>query len=428
MSKGNIFFNIQIRSTEYAGNKIKDQIKKSVNTVDMHDYYDRDEACDKSYDEGIDTKDAFDYYNYRIGSTGCFNGKGKVESDEYFNKMKKYKPEIVYRCVFSFPPEFALENDIMDPYKMRNLIKKTMSKNIKAMGFDVDNVEWFAFYHTNTGHPHVHFHFYEKDRKKKRFIIAEDRLLKVKSNVGRLMNLNTTLYAERDQNKKEIIDNLERIGLSKLSKNLIMFSECNSKKELIEDKFLTQELKELERILPKTGSMKYNSANIAPYKDQIKRIINHIKEKEEIKPSVELYKAHLEKEIEEQIILYGGTRDDKYKTRFYEDRINQLDSRIGNMILANIKNYRDDIESYEKEKAKIEQAEEYQEYKVKRVSTKAAHNIRTRSKNIIGGVAREIGDSIERSFYSQLRNQRMISEVQRRAAMEAAANRGGISK
>lgn len=82
MDKSSIIFNMQFVATEYASKNIQKKVGKTVNTKEQHDYYDRDEACDKTRSEEIE--DAFNYYNYRIGSTGCFNKNGFVEDDDYY--------------------------------------------------------------------------------------------------------------------------------------------------------------------------------------------------------------------------------------------------------------------------------------------------------------------------------------------------------
>ena len=71
-----IIFNAEFVKTEYAGNSCKN-IKKQINTDELVDYYERKEACDYTVDENeaddtyqINSQDAFNYYDYRIGSTG----------------------------------------------------------------------------------------------------------------------------------------------------------------------------------------------------------------------------------------------------------------------------------------------------------------------------------------------------------------------
>jgi len=404
--------------TEYANKKIKDGINNLVTTNDMYDYYDRDEACDKTT---CDTEDEFNYYNYRIGSTGAFNEKGMVSRDNYFDLIKKYKPAIVYRGVFSFRDEFTIKNDIKDPIKMRNLIKKTMKKNIIAMGFEPDNVEWFAFYHTNTGHPHVHFHFYEKNAKKKRHMISESRLAKVKSNVARLMKLNTELYCDRDELKKLIFSQFDDLGLSHSSKEFLLNCENNNKKYFKENKIITDKMKELEKVIPKTGSLKYNSSNIAPFKPKIREIIDLIKDRDDIKELMKEYDVQLDKEIESLVILYGGNKYDKKKKEFKDNRINQIDTKLGNMILSTIKDYRKDIKDFEDSFDKLEKGSQSRKYKSQKLRGISYRNIKQRSSNIISGVGKEISYAIAKSYNDNLRTKHMIEQVRQRAAQEVYA-------
>ena len=78
MSKANVVFNLEFVATEYASNNVLKKVDKQVSSKDMNEYYNRDEACDKTITE-IDTEDAFNYYNYRVGSTGCFNRNKMIE-------------------------------------------------------------------------------------------------------------------------------------------------------------------------------------------------------------------------------------------------------------------------------------------------------------------------------------------------------------
>ena len=82
-----IIFNAEFVKTEYAGNSCKN-IKKQINTDELVDYYERKEACDYTVDENeaddtyqINSQDAFNYYDYRIGSTGGFNRNGNLEKE-----------------------------------------------------------------------------------------------------------------------------------------------------------------------------------------------------------------------------------------------------------------------------------------------------------------------------------------------------------
>ena len=100
-----IFCNIQYKQTQYS--KSNDS-KQKIDTGAMCDYYDRDEACDKT----IDTEDAVNYYKYRIGSNGGWGKNGDFKADEDKKLFEKYKPETIYRMVISFDETFARENKI----------------------------------------------------------------------------------------------------------------------------------------------------------------------------------------------------------------------------------------------------------------------------------------------------------------------------
>ena len=114
-----IIFNAEFVKTEYAGNSCKN-IKKQINTDELVDYYERKEACDYTVDENeaddtyqINSQDAFNYYDYRIGSTGGFNRNGNLEKGEANMLMEKYQPKILWRFVFSFEKEFAQNSNII---------------------------------------------------------------------------------------------------------------------------------------------------------------------------------------------------------------------------------------------------------------------------------------------------------------------------
>ena len=81
-----IFCNIQYKQTQYS--KSNDN-KQKIDTGAMCDYYDRDEACDKT----IDTEDAVNYYKYRIGSNGGWGKNGDFKADEDKKLFEKYKGE-----------------------------------------------------------------------------------------------------------------------------------------------------------------------------------------------------------------------------------------------------------------------------------------------------------------------------------------------
>lgn len=418
MDKSSIIFNMQFVATEYASKNIQKKVGKTVNTKEQHDYYDRDEACDKTRSEEIE--DAFNYYNYRIGSTGCFNKNGFVEEDDYYKKIEKYKPQIMYRGVISFRNEFALENDIKNPEAMRNLIKKTMEKNIKILGFDPNNVEWFAFYHTNTNSPHVHFHFYEKEPKKRVYLISKERLRKFKSTIVRYMKLNTEVYVDRDKLKNQIYRTARDMKLSQKAVLTINMSENNSKSYFQNDKKIIDEFIRLERIIPRTGSMKYNSYNIAPYKKNVDALIDLILQTDQVNTMMNEYVDQLKKEKEMQEILYGSSSNNL----FFENQIKSVKDKIGNMILQSIKKFREDAAKYDELVKDSKNPDRHRKYSSQRKAKHISHNIRTRSVNFISGVSREICMDLRKSHYATMQMRRKAEEAFYRAQEENIRTRG----
>lgn len=414
----NIIFNAQFVATEFFKGNIPAKMKQ-IETGNMYDYYDRDEACDKSYydedKEGIeiiDTKQAFDYYGYRIGSTGSFNHTGILKRKDVDEETQRYKPEIMYRCVFSFDDDFATKNNLKLKENMQSLIKKTMNKNIKTMGFQPDNINWGAYYHTNTKNPHVHVWFYEKERSKKRYIIPKEEFKKVKSNVIRLMELNTDLYIDRDAKKSRIFERLEDMGFSAEMKKMLYQSDNNHKNTFQVNKTFIDKLKKLEGELPKQGSMKFNSKNIKPFHKEILSIVDDIKSNTSLRLFMEDYQNQLDKEIEAQVLMYGGDINDTDKQQFKENKLFQIDTQIANLLLGTIKEYRKDKEKYEVE---LEDG--------RTCKAKTRSNLKTRSKNLHHAFVQEMHKGIDESFYATKRMQIEADKV-RQKAQEEIRNQG----
>ena len=183
MATPNIIFNIRYRYTQYAQKRLSfEEQKNRINTKDAFEYYDRDEACDKS----ISTSEAFDYYDYRMGSQGGFNEDGDIGAKGSQELADKYKPEVLYQCVCTFKKDFAIENNIIQKENMKKLIRKSMNPILKQMGFDPNNIVWAAFYHTNTAHPHCHISFYEKEQTYKLHRIPKSKIERVRQEQGGL--------------------------------------------------------------------------------------------------------------------------------------------------------------------------------------------------------------------------------------------------
>lgn len=445
-----LILNMEYRTTEYCKRKNYSKKKKPVNTKEMYDYYDRAEAVDVTIQDSAEVQNiqntmneiepdeelekAYGYYEYRVGSTGAFNQYGPMKKNQCIELAEKYRPEIIWRFVFSFEDEFAINNGIKEKKEMQKLIRKSMPKIIRTMGFDPDNVEWAGFYHTNTDHPHVHVSFYEKLPTEKTLNpYTKDQFKKLRSNVFKVMQLNTDLYVHADVKKKELMETLDKCELSKAMKESLKrtFNCSKSKKGIKLDRQLVNMLLDLEAVLPKKGSMKFNSANIAPYKEQIRDVVKQLVSNEQIRPFFEAYEKMVDQEVELQQYLYGDG-ESEYKNeagetvngkgtgtlmqqKFKEDKMTRIETQMANLILQNIKDFRKDMEIYENDLRNIDVNMKEIHVPKKEYKGERRRNFNIRSK-IIGNTAlQQMGYAIQTQYYALLDQKHKIQDVTRRA-------------
>lgn len=399
-----IFVNLQYKQTQYS--RSNDSSKK-IDTNEMCNYYDRDEACDKT----IDTDDAVNYYKYRVGSNGGWGKNGDFKADEDKKMFDKYKPETIYRMVVSFDESFAKENKILDKKAMKKLMSKSMNKNIKELGLNPDNVEWGCYYHTNTAHPHIHAFIFEKNQTRTDYHIKKSVFKPIKSNIIRTMNINSELYIERDNVKKEIIDVLKDMGL-----DTGKYSNTNNSKKLFtNDKEINRMFKNLEKIIPKTGSLKYNSANIMPYRPEVDKLVNKLLEKDDVKDIYKKYREMLNKEKELFDTRYFSKEEAKEQNKSIENKDKELRDRIANMILQNIKCYREDVESYEQE----QEDDMYVDSDIDNASLRAKYSMKNRSRCLEGGVLDDLAKALVAVHYDMKEQERMINNMIEKAKAQS---------
>lgn len=460
MATPNIIFNIRYRYTQYAQKRLSfEEQKNRINTKDAFEYYDRDEACDKS----ISTSETFDYYDYRMGSQGGFNEDGDIGAKGSQELADKYKPEVLYQCVCTFKKDFAIENNIIQKENMKKLIRKSMNPILKQMGFDSKNIVWAAFYHTNTTHPHCHISFYEKEQTNKLHRIPKSKIERVRSKIVSLLEINTSLYITKDQSLKELIDIVNECDLPKGLKNTLSDSVNNSIKKIKGLDTVIKKMIDLESKIPTEGSMKYNSKNIRPFHNDIREIIHVIYQLENVKPFYNEYVSVLEELRKNQEVLYGtGTEEYEYgglvlkgnesgkdkQAHYYQKEMYKLETRLGNMILQNILNYRKDLQSYKeqprKESVQItdkktkqqevdidietipetvvrKDSEDKNTSKQRKVSTKrfGKRIMRSRCRNISYGTIQELSRSIQTAYYAELSEKQKIQQVIRSAQEKA---------
>lgn len=140
-------------------------------------YIDRDNAADKVPDEDakiikatlehtqLDGNSVLGYADKRKGSTGVFF---KEQGTDAESSMQKTIAELqktgsnVWHSVLSFTPEIS-NLFCSNKAEAQALLIKTLPSLFKGSQLDYNNVNWFAAYHTNTDNRHVHLVFWEKE-------------------------------------------------------------------------------------------------------------------------------------------------------------------------------------------------------------------------------------------------------------------------
>ena len=470
MTRPNIIFNIRYRYTQYCTKTLSFKEEKNrVNTGDAYDYYDRDEACDKT----ISSKDAFDYYDYRVGSKGGFTSDGDIGAKESQQLCDLYKPEVLYQAVCSFRKDFAIDNNIVIKENMKKLITKSMKSILNQLGFNPDNIVWSAYYHTNTENPHCHIAFYEKDPTRRLHRLPKSQVEKARSKIVSILEINTGLYISKDETLKDIIKIVDECHLSEEMKSIISNSTNNSIKPIKGLDKIVDLMIDLDNKLPKTGSMKYNSKKIRPYHNDIRKIIDEIYKLDHVNPYYAKYNEILQEIRSRQEELYGtGNQEYVYKDEvligtssglksqehYQQKELYKLETRLANMILRNIIQSRNDIDHYKKEQNEINKkqltkpiipiiddkekrqslpliqnendqnnsklnTEHNKKNKRSKIYTKRYQKkiMKTRCRTMSYGFVQELSYNIQTAYYANLAEKQKIQDVIRSAQLQAQA-------
>lgn len=470
MTRPNIIFNIRYRYTQYCTKTLSlKEEKNRINTGDAYDYYDRDEACDKT----ISSKDAFDYYDYRVGSKGGFTSDGDIGAKESQQLCEQYKPEVLYQAVCSFRKDFAIDNNIVNKENMKKLITKSMKSILNQLEFNPDNIVWSAYYHTNTDNPHCHIAFYEKVPTRRLHRLPKSQIEKTRSKIVSILEINTGLYISKDETLKDIIKIVDECHLSEEMKSIISNSTNNSIKPIKGLDKIVDLMIDLENKLPKTGSMKYNSKNIRPYHNDIRKIIDEIYKLDHVNPYYAKYKEILQEIRLSQEELYGtGNQEYVYKDEiligtstglksqehYQQKELYKLETRLANMILRNIVQSRNDLDYYKKEQNEINKkaltkvivpivkdkenrqslplihnedgfkeakpnTKHNKRNKRSKIYTKRYQkkNMKTRCRTMSYGFVQELSYNIQTAYYANLAEKQKIQDVIRTAQLQAHA-------
>ena len=310
--------------------------KTNFNVID---YEDRTGASDRTDEETTQKikafledssatgKDILGYAGERPGSTGIFT-KNKGESiEEIKNKLRK-TPSIVWHAILSFTPEIA-SKFCSNKTDAERILRENLPALFKGSSMDYENINWHAALHTNTENYHIHFSFWE-------------------DKATHLDKYGSPKYTKRGVLPVSCMDNFKAKIAHSFSNNAMEYLSFRG--ELREgllaviksDKSIFNSFVEKAGSIIEGGHYQYGRLD-----DEQKKVVNEfvnliINNNPELKKKRDDYKNGLMDSQAELFMLY---RDNHIKVipdkvcNFYSSRSAELDSRLGNVLLKQLKTY-----------------------------------------------------------------------------------------
>lgn len=333
----------------------------------MIDYIDREEAIENDNDpfhkeqigRELESYDMFsgmlDYMDRQKARSGESKDKvalftddkdrltleEKVELKERFNAAQ-VKGSVMWNDVISFDNEwlkeqgvYSEESKLFDRQKIMRAVREATNEMMKQ-----ENISglWCADIHYNTNNIHVHVATVEESPTRERGKRKGKSIGKMKSKVVNSITDQAEVYRQiNDLIRKNIVDSKKKVRLSK-------------------DKEIKKLFKDTYGMLPKNRRYwNYNYEKIKDLRPKLDRISYLYMEKYQDESFKEL-KNLLKKQQKNIKNQYGGEND------YYENKLDDLYTRMGNAVLKEMK-------AYDKEVNNIEKISDYRAQK-KRISVR----------------------------------------------------------
>lgn len=275
-------------------------------------------------------------YGATVSSDGDLDTKEKIEmfKEKGIAALSK-EGAICYEFVLSMKDYDAASNyNIANQEQFSSVIKTIMPSYLKSIGLDPDNVSWWEDFHPENRtsivpHPHVHILFFENEPTG-----TFDR------SYGKLPRKDLESFKRMFANQL-----LKREDLSKYRE---LFNDINVSRTKILDQMKHIDLdkvrtvKDLYAILPKTGRLQINSANMAPYRETVYRVVDGLLQSEDCANQWREYLNALER-YDSQIDSKTG---ENISSRM-DTEIGKIREQIANLVLSGRKGFEED-NSYEK--------------------------------------------------------------------------------
>lgn len=228
--------------------------------------------------------------NYMEKTSGVFNAKGVLTAKEKADLSKKLKEtkSIIWHGFISFDEETSPLFNTQEACV--HFVNRTMNSYFERNGLDKDNLEFFCSLHSDTDHRHIHFAFFEKEPK-----LIDKKTGKLvyrsKGKMGKKVYKLDGEYVPKDTEGAKA--EWEDFGRQNFIANANLYLEENkyelelarkatvdvidaSRTDVLTSwkyKELRSSLIDLWRKLPAKGRKSYNSANLAPYRKDVDKIV-----------------------------------------------------------------------------------------------------------------------------------------------------------
>ena len=320
----------KIRFFEYGKAPPKNSRYKGKITNDTvggyFDYTGRDEA--KDADKTVE-KQEDGYFGYTGSHTiGTYSSMGVLNTKEDRRQFKKEINRYFHRNGnLCWDYVISLENND-EAYQLEletgkqwaAVMKEVLPKLFKQYDLDYHNVLWWFDVHRNTEHPHIHLAFMEKNQTRTRGKLSQRKMKNVKQIIY------TSLAARKRLKERTGYDHKEYFKNKDTAFKELMTSIKNV------DLSQNMKLKDLYKVLPKTGRLQYNSINMKEYQPIIKSIIDDlINSDEKLSQQFHQYMKKLDMLQEVMEEQRGDISSIK------EAELNKFYERVGNYILQNYK-------------------------------------------------------------------------------------------
>ena len=275
-------------------------------------------------------------YGATVSSDGNLDSREKIEAfkQKGIEALSK-EGAVCYEFVLSMKDyDTASSYSIVNQEQFSSVIKTIMPSYLKSIGLDPNNVSWWEDFHpenrTSTiPHPHVHILFFENEPTGT-FDRTYGKLPKRSLDDFKRMFSNQLLKREYSGRYRELFEDIN------VSRRKILEKTKHT------DLSRVRSLKELYAVLPSSGRLQINSANMIPYREAVYSVVDSLLSSKECREEWKNYLDALDR-YDREIDSKAGSSISSRK----DTEVVKVKEQIANLILSGRKGYEEE-NSYEK--------------------------------------------------------------------------------